>query len=199
LLTRLRLLQNVGQFASTGSPPTSPLTRYVLIYAENGRGKTTLSAIFHSLKTGDPVLINERHRLGVAGPSLVVIQSDAGFPPFLFQDGAWNRTLSDMVIFDDRFVNENVYSGLTVEPDHRQNLHELVIGSQGVALNRQLQDLVRRIEVHNAEPPTRIRPTQEGDGDISFANCILRLMRLPTIYSRPTFRCAKNLSQGMHS
>ena len=151
MLTRIRLIQNVGSFASTGSPPVSPLTRYVLVYAENGRGKTTVSAIFHSLATGDPVLINERHRLGAGSPSMVVLDSDTGSPPFIFRDGAWNQTLPGIVIYDDRFVNENVYSGLTVEPDHRQNLHELVIGSQGVTLNRHLQNLVRRIEEHNTE------------------------------------------------
>jgi wobble nucleotide-excising tRNase len=54
-----------------------------------------------------------------------------------------------MVIFDDRFVDENVYSGLSVDPGHRQNLHELVIGAQGVTLNRRLQALVHEIEQHN--------------------------------------------------
>jgi wobble nucleotide-excising tRNase len=151
MLTRFQLLQNVGQFESTSSPATSPLLHYVLVYAENGRGKTTLSAIFHSLSSGDPLKVNERRRLGSANTPHVVLAHDGGPPPFVFQNGSWNRTLADLVIFDDHFVNENVYSGLSVEPDHRQNLHELVIGANGVALNRQLQDCVSRIEAHNSE------------------------------------------------
>lgn len=56
-----------------------------------------------------------------------------------------------MMIFDDRFINENVYSGLDVASGHRQNLHELVLGASGVTLNRRLQELVTRVEEHNAE------------------------------------------------
>ena len=40
-----------------------------------------------------------------------------------------------MVVFDDVFVDLNLYSGLVVGSDHRQNLHELIPGTQGVALN----------------------------------------------------------------
>ncbi len=67
-----------------------------------------------------------------------------------------------MVIFDDRFVDENVCSGLSVEPAHRQNLHEVVIGSQGVALNRRLQELVQQIEEHNANLRIRAEAIPEA-------------------------------------
>ena len=63
---RFQLLRNVGQFDSVNAGAQIALTRLTLIYAENGRGKTTLAAILRSLSTGDPVLIEERHRLGAA-------------------------------------------------------------------------------------------------------------------------------------
>src|SRR5258707_15351172 len=151
MLTRFKRLQNIGQFQDTGSPATSPLLQYVLIYAENGRGKTTLSSIFHSLASGDPLRINERSRLGSPDVPFVVLSSSGAPSPFIFRDGAWNRLLPELTIFDDHFVNENVYSGLAVGADHRQNLHELVIGADGVALNRELQNLVHRIEEHISE------------------------------------------------
>jgi wobble nucleotide-excising tRNase len=155
MLRRFQLLENVGQFQSASSPGNSPLRHYVLVYAENGRGKTTLSAIFHSLASSDPIKVIERRRLGSATPPQVVLAHDGAPPPFLFQNGVWNRSLPDLLIYDDHFVNENVYSGLNVEADHRQKLHELVIGANGVALNRQLQDYVRQIETHIAEIRTR--------------------------------------------
>lgn len=55
-----------------------------------------------------------------------------------------------MVIFDDLFVDQNIYSGLTVASEHRQNLHELILGSQMVTLNQTLKELVDRVEEHNA-------------------------------------------------
>jgi wobble nucleotide-excising tRNase len=74
-----------------------------------------------------------------------------GPPPAVFQNNAWNRTLPNLVVFDDVFVDQNVSSGLAIEAGHRQNLHELILGVQAVALNRRLQEFVARIERHNAE------------------------------------------------
>lgn len=151
MLTQFRVLSHVGQFENTSSPPTLRLRKYVLIYAENGRGKTTLSAIFHSLASGNAIKIRERRRLGNAEHPRVVITHDGTPPPFIFDNGIWNRTLQDLAVFDDQFVDENIYSGLSVEANHRQGLHQLVIGANGVALNRRHQELVNQIETHLAE------------------------------------------------
>ncbi|MCP5130528.1 MAG: AAA family ATPase [Pseudomonadales bacterium] len=149
MITSLNLIRNIGQFDSvTNTSQFAPLT---LIYAENGRGKTTLSAILRSLATGDPIPIIERRRLAAQHPPHVIVACTGGPPDAMFQNDAWSRTLPDVLIFDDVFVDQNVYSGLVVGSDHRQNLHELILGSQGVALNQQLQAIIAQIEQHNAE------------------------------------------------
>lgn len=58
-------------------------------------------------------------------------------------------TAPEIVVFDDSFVAENVCSGIEVDTGHRQNLHELIVGAQGIALARDLQKEVDRIEDHN--------------------------------------------------
>ncbi len=155
MINRIQLLRNVGQFDSVSTAATIPLARLTFIYAENGRGKTTLSAIFRSLATGDPVHIAERRRLTAQHDPHVVIDCDGGPPAAMFQNNAWNRTLPNVAVFDDLFIDENVYSGLVVSPDHRQNLHELILGARGVALVGQLQQLVAQIEVHNTALRTK--------------------------------------------
>lgn len=151
MISRVRLLRNVGQFDSVDAGAAIQLARFVLVHAENGRGKTTLAAILRSLALGDPTPINERRRLASLSPPHIVLDCSIEDGPVIFQNGAWNHPFPEMAIFDDRFVDENVYSGLTVAASHRQNLHEVVIGAEGVALNRQLQALVRRIEAHNSD------------------------------------------------
>jgi hypothetical protein len=101
------------------------------------------------LGTGDALPITERQRLGAPATPHIVLDCVGGPPPAIFQDGAWNRTAPDLVIFDDTFVDQNICSGLIIESEHRQNLHELILGSQGVALNRSLQDTIAEIEEHN--------------------------------------------------
>lgn len=149
MINHLQLIRNVGRFDSVNAAANIALGRLTVIYAENGRGKTTLAAILRSLATGDAIPIVERRRLAAQHPPHVVIGCAGGPPAAMFQNGAWNRTLANMVVFDDVFIDQNVYSGLVVGVDHRQNLHELILGAQGVALNQQLQNLITHVEAHN--------------------------------------------------
>jgi wobble nucleotide-excising tRNase len=155
MINRLQLIRNIGKFDSVNAAAAISLGRLTLIYAENGRGKTTLSAVLRSLATGDPIPIAERRRLTAQHPPHVVLDCDGGPSEAIFQNNAWNRTLPNLAVFDDVFVDANVYSGLVVGPDHRQNLHELILGAQGIALNDQLQQLIGRIEAHNAALRTK--------------------------------------------
>ncbi len=149
MINRLQLIRNVGQFDSVNGAANIALLRLTLVYAENGRGKTTLAAIFRSLGMNDPVPITERARLGATNAPHVVLDCSGGPQAALFQNGGWNRSLDNIVVFDDQFVDQNVYSGLVVGSEHRQRLHELLLGAQGIALNQRLQDLVGQIEEHN--------------------------------------------------
>jgi len=146
VLNRLQLFRNVGLFDSYYSPGSLGLAPLTLIYAENGRGKTTLSAILRSLATGTALPIIERQRLGAQNPPHIVIDCDGGPPPAIFLNGAWNRSLPNIVVFDDTFVDENICSGLVVESEHRHRLHEFILGARGVALNSALQQAVDDVE-----------------------------------------------------
>ncbi len=156
MINRIRLMRNIGKFDSVDAGATLPLGRTTLIYSENGRGKTTIASILRSLSTGDPIPIAERTRLGAQNPPHVVIETD-GQPHYVFQDNGWSRSMPEITIFDDQFVDQNVYSGLAVQPHHRQNLHEVILGTQTIALSRELKELVDRIEGHNQELRNRDR------------------------------------------
>lgn len=148
MINRIKLLRNVGQFDNVSPPQQTSFTPFSLVYGENGRGKTTIAAILRSLAIGDPVLVEERKRLGSQHPPHVVIDHTGG--QSIFQNGAWTQPLTNIAVFDDTFVSANVCSGIEVQSAHRQGLHELILGAQGVSLNITLQGHVRRIEEHNA-------------------------------------------------
>jgi wobble nucleotide-excising tRNase len=147
LLERIQLLRNVGQFDSVNAGAQLPLAKLTLIYAENGRGKTTIASALRSLGTDSADLVLERHRLGAPNPPHIVLRVAGA--PIQFQNGAWSAPMPQIAIFDDAFVAANVCSGVEIAAGHRQNLHELILGSQGVALNASLQVHVTRIEEHN--------------------------------------------------
>lgn len=146
MVDQLQLLRNVGAFDSVAPGAQLPFRQLTLIYAENGRGKTTLASVLRSLGNGDPLLIAERQRLTAANPPHIVI--GAGAAVHTFQNGAWNNPLPSIAVFDDGFVSQNVCSGIEIAAEHRENLHELILGAQGVALNAVLQGHVARVEQH---------------------------------------------------
>ena len=184
MIEHIKLLRNIGTFDSDNAAASLILKRLTAIYADNARGKTTLAAVLRSLATGDPLPIVERRRLGSEHPPHVVFDCSGEPSSLMFQNGAWNKTLPELKIFDDVFVDNNVHSGLDVEAQHRQNLHELILGDQGVALNRRLQTLVSRVSQHNTdlEEKGRAIPLQERGGLSVDDFCAL--LRLPDIDDR---------------
>ena len=111
MITRINLIRNVTQFDSVQPARDVGLRKLTLIYAENGRGKTSLSAILRSLASGDPIPIQERSRLGAANPPHIVIHTDLAIGQFIFQNNTWNYSYPVLSVFDDIFVVDNVYSG----------------------------------------------------------------------------------------
>jgi wobble nucleotide-excising tRNase len=57
VISRIRLVRNLGQFDSVDAGAQLPLQMLTLMYAENGRGKTTMAAVLRSLATGDELAI----------------------------------------------------------------------------------------------------------------------------------------------
>jgi hypothetical protein len=100
MIDRIQLIRNIGQFDSVSAGGQIPLKKLTLVCAENGRGKTTLTAVLRSLGSGDPIPILERKRLASANPRHVVV-TPAGGTPIVFQAGAWSQSLADVVVFDD--------------------------------------------------------------------------------------------------
>lgn len=149
MINRITLLRNIGQFDSVSPPANITFSPFSLVYADNGRGKTTIASILRSLATGDTGLVMDRKRLGAQHDPHIVV--DQGNTQSVFQNGAWSQTVPCIVIFDDNFVADNVCSGIELQTSHRQNLHELILGSQGVALSNELKKQVSRVEQHNID------------------------------------------------
>ncbi|RXT54875.1 hypothetical protein B6S44_14845 [Bosea sp. Tri-44] len=191
MIEQFRHLRNIGQFENVTAGAQLPLAKLNLIYAENGRGKTTLASLLRSLQTNDAVMVVERQRLGTQDPAQIVILA-AGVA-HVFQQGRWSAPLSQLAIFDDVFVAQNVCSGIEIGAQHRQNLHELILGAQGVALNSALQSHVDRIEAHNQELRAKgdaIPPAIRGVLSVDAFSALELLPGLPELISDAERRLA---------
>lgn len=139
MLRKIVAIRNVGKFRKCNAAGDVQFRRATLIYAPNGRGKTTFCDICRSLKTGDADVLKGRATLGEGAPPEVEILLESGM--VRFGDGSWSGTLPGLEVYDSRFIYENVYAGESVEHEQRRNLYNVIIGEQGVALRRKVDDL----------------------------------------------------------
>jgi wobble nucleotide-excising tRNase len=149
MIRKIVSIKNVGRFAAYGASGDVELKRYNLIFAENGRGKTTLCALLRSLQSGERSHVLGRTTLGATSAPEAEILTSGGM--ITFRQGGWSVTIPEIAIFDSTFISENVYSGDVVDLGHRRNLYSVIVGRQGVDLAQQIQVLDGRSRAKAAE------------------------------------------------
>lgn len=131
MLERVADIQGIGLLhLANGKPYT--WQKATLIYADNGRGKSTLATIFRSASTGNASLINACKTVDGTLPPKVVLQFGSGHK-VVFENGTWSEQRPELLIFDADFIGRNVHSGGAVNTDHRKNLLEFALGEAAVA------------------------------------------------------------------
>jgi len=136
-------LNGLGTF-DTLSDRAIELSKMVTIYAENGRGKSTLAAIIRAATVDDTNAIASRRTfLSDREPDIHFRWSDGDVR---FSDGEWRSTIEvETLVFDSDFINKNVFVGDRVEPTQRERLLEFALGAHGVDLKRQIDNLTGEI------------------------------------------------------
>ena len=156
MLKKIISIKNVGKFTNYQAQGKVDLSKMALIYAENGRGKTTLSAILRSLGTNRAEYILGRRSLGVPDDEDITISilTDTGVAQFNSETtNEWDRIVKDIEIFDSLFVNENVFSGDYVDIEHQRHLYLFVVGEESVERAKKIDEIDQKIRDLN----TRIR------------------------------------------
>lgn len=149
MLQRVIRVKSIGRFQNCSATGDVTFRRYTLLFAENGRGKTTLCAILRSLCANAPDIIAGRKTLGNADPPMVELLLSTG--TVRFENGAWSAAFSDVAIFDGTFINENVFAGDIVDTDQKRNLYRIIVGAAGVSLAKRLNDLDTAIRTKGSE------------------------------------------------
>jgi len=149
LLRKFISIKNVGRFENCKTTGDVELKRFNLIFAENGRGKTTLCAILRSLQSDDATHVIGRTTLGGTDLPEINILTDACFTAF--RQGTWTAPVPEIAIFDSTFVSENVHSGEVVSIEHRRSLYTVIVGKQGVELAQKIEVLDGKSRAKAAE------------------------------------------------
>lgn len=146
MLRKLVRVNNVGLLRD-GVPTPADFGAVTLVYAENGRGKTTVANILRAVTLGDAQAIADGSTIDSDQPPHVnVLCANAGGnAAVVLENGAWTGTPPEILVFDPTFVEDNVYSGQEVRADHRQQLLQFALGTDAVKLERKVADLTKVI------------------------------------------------------
>lgn len=130
MLERIHEIQRIGLLHQANGKPFA-CKRATLIYADNGRGKSTLATVFRSVSINDATLITDRATVDGTLQQKVVLQFGNGHK-VTFNSGLWSEQRPELLVFDANFVERNVHSGGSVSTDHRKNLLEFALGEAAV-------------------------------------------------------------------
>lgn len=144
MISKILKLQNVGLLRDATQAGAVVLGQVTAIYADNGRGKSTLAAVLRACQLGDAGRLNARKTIDAANAPEVKFLLPTG-NHVEFTTNAWTAILPDIVVFDSEFVEQNVYSGFEVRADQRQSLLEFALGNQTVQLKQQIDQLTKDI------------------------------------------------------
>lgn len=138
MIVRVSDVQGVGLLNQANGKPFT-LKKTTFLYADNGRGKSTLASIFQSLSTGNPSPILSRKTVDSSQDQKVSLQFDSGHK-VEFNNGKWTESRPEIHVFDVDFIERNVFSGGTVSTDHRKNLLEFALGEPAVAARQKVAE-----------------------------------------------------------
>jgi wobble nucleotide-excising tRNase len=131
MLERIAEIKGIGLLHQSNGKKYS-CHKATLVYADNGRGKSTLATIFRSASGGNAALIAACKTVDGTLPPKVVLQFGSGHK-VSFENGVWSEQRPELLVFDADFIGRNVHSGGAVSTEHRKNLLEFALGEPAVS------------------------------------------------------------------
>jgi wobble nucleotide-excising tRNase len=152
MINKVIHIKNVGKFTdySVNTTPTwnGEFKSITLIYGQNGIGKTTFTSILKSLKENDALLYQLRTFGTINSPEVSIKMSNHS-APITYANAEWDEKFPEIEIFDIHFINDNVYTGFEILPQHKKNLFEIIIGQEGIRLKKEISDIKTAIKKKN--------------------------------------------------
>jgi wobble nucleotide-excising tRNase len=131
MLERIELIQGTGLLHDAHGS-RHRCHKATLVFADNGRGKSTLASVLRSASTADASSMNTARTLDGTLPPKVTLQFGSGHR-VSFENGVWSEARPELLVFDATFVEQNVHSGGQVTTTHRKNLLDFALGQSAVA------------------------------------------------------------------
>lgn len=134
MLEKIISIDNIGVIKS-GIPQALTLEKVTLVYADNARGKSTLAALLNACASANVPELVKRKTIGAESDQKIHLRFNAPNGGFSSQfDGkAWVGQRPNLYVFNQDFVERNVYASTGVTAEQRASLLELALGDAAVS------------------------------------------------------------------
>jgi len=165
MIKQINSINNVGAFREFPNGGSIQFEKLTFIYGLNTKGKTTLTDILSSLKENEPTLITSRKSIPAvsSNQSVRISVRPHNAPnqlPCTFSNNSWTQLNSndDLYIFGSDFIHRNLFTGLSIERQNKENFTIFILGQQGVQLATQVADDKRLLRQKRSAVPNLLPP-----------------------------------------
>ncbi|RLD60107.1 MAG: hypothetical protein DRJ01_10225, partial [Bacteroidetes bacterium] len=156
----IKQIKQIGIFSDFSSGGSKRFEKLTLLYGFNAQGKTTLCDIFQSLSENNSNIIKNRKTIPYDNTSQLVelsVKINDNESNLKFKDGHWdsNNLKQNIKIFGTDFIHKNVFTGLTIERQNRENFTDFILGEEDTTKAKELEVIkseLRKINLKNAVP-----------------------------------------------
>lgn len=145
-------ISNVGRFKSASTEGDEQfLKQYTFIYGRNTFGKSTLTAIFRSLKENNADYIIGRKTIGAQKQVIKITSETNNEYRYSTNEGKWIANYENILVFDNNFVRENIYTQTQqIGQDQQKNIELFMLGQEGFEYNIKITELEEKIANNTA-------------------------------------------------
>jgi len=148
LLKRIKRIENVGTFSKFTFGGAIEFEKLTLIFGYNNCGKSTLSDIFRSMSCNNPELVKSRKTAGTSEDQLqnivLSLYNDENELAINYNYDNWDLNNScnyNIRVFDTKFIDKNVFTGLSINRNNKENITDFVLGEANVELAKNITSL----------------------------------------------------------
>lgn len=174
MIKRINNIQNIGTFRDFSNGGSIQFEKLTFIYGLNTKGKTTLTEIFSSLKENEPSLITTRKSIPTVDSNQnarisIRPNQSGGEVQCVFSNTTWTQLNSNdnLHIFGSDFIHKNLFTGLSIDRQNKENFTRFILGQEGVQLATQVAEDKRLLrQKRSALPnflPVYLRDKQEEE------------------------------------
>lgn len=149
MLERIEWIRGIGLLHDVDGKAFK-LSKTQLIYADNGRGKSTLASVLRSVADGDASVLLDRKTIDGSSAPNVSLAFGSGHKVTLTK-GKWSESRPELLVFDTEFIEKNVHSGGIVSPGQRKNLLQFALGASAVKARAEEEKATKKSLEANAE------------------------------------------------